>query len=281
MIQWFPGHMAKARREIQERLKVVDIVFELLDARIPASSRNPMINELVRTKPRLVLLMKADLADPAQTALWKQVFAEEGSKALAVDAAGGFRKEEIVQAALEILRSKLEKEKAKGLKARALRAMVVGIPNVGKSTLINRLVQRKAAQVADRPGVTRSQQWVKISGELELLDTPGVLWPKFEDEKTGIHLALTGAVKDEIPKDITALGEYFLDFLKRHYPASLPERYRVDPGMENGEIVEKIAQDRGIFQSDYAERVYTLLLTDFRKCRLGRITLDRIKGEEN
>lgn len=279
MIQWFPGHMAKAKREIRERLRLVDVVYELLDARIPAASRNPLLGDLLKNKPRLVLLMKADLADPSQSQLWKRAFEKEGAMALEVDAAGGFRREEIIRSTLEILKPKLEKARERGLRARALRAMVVGIPNVGKSTLINRLARRKATRVADRPGVTRAQQWIRISGELELLDTPGVLWPKFDDEATGMHLALTSAIRDEILES-ERLGEYLLDFLKKHYPERLAERYGVGLEWGNAEIVEKIARDRGFFQSDQAEKAYDALLTDFRKNRLGRITLDRFNGEE-
>lgn len=279
MIQWFPGHMAKAKREIRERLRLVDVVYELLDARIPAASRNPLLGDLLKNKPRLVLLMKADLADPSQSQLWKRAFEKEGAMALEVDAAGSFRREEIIRSTLEILKPKLEKARERGLRARALRAMVVGIPNVGKSTLINRLARRKATRVADRPGVTRAQQWIRISGELELLDTPGVLWPKFDDEATGMHLALTGAIRDEILES-ERLGEYLLDFLKKHYPERLAERYGVGLEWGNAEIVEKIARDRGFFQSDQAEKAYDALLTDFRKNRLGRITLDRFNGEE-
>lgn len=279
MIQWFPGHMAKAKREIRERLRLVDVVYELLDARIPAASRNPLLGDLLKNKPRLVLLMKADLADPSQSQLWKRAFEKEGAMALEVDAAGGFRREEIIRSTLEILKPKLEKARERGLRARALRVMVVGIPNVGKSTLINRLARRKATRVADRPGVTRAQQWIRISGELELLDTPGVLWPKFDDEATGMHLALTGAIRDEILES-ERLGEYLLDFLKKHYPERLAERYGVGLEWGNAEIVEKIARDRGFFQSDQAEKAYDALLTDFRKNRLGRITLDRFNGEE-
>ena len=279
MIQWFPGHMAKAKREIRERLRLVDVVYELLDARIPTASRNPLLGDLLKNKPRLVLLMKADLADPSQSQLWKRAFEKEGAMALEVDAAGGFRREEIIRSTLEILKPKLEKARERGLRARALRAMVVGIPNVGKSTLINRLARRKATRVADRPGVTRAQQWIRISGELELLDTPGVLWPKFDDEATGMHLALTGAIRDEILES-ERLGEYLLDFLKKHYPERLAERYGVGLEWGNAEIVEKIARDRGFFQSDQAEKAYDALLTDFRTNRLGRITLDRFNGEE-
>ncbi|HHX80217.1 MAG TPA: ribosome biogenesis GTPase YlqF [Acholeplasmataceae bacterium] len=279
MIQWFPGHMAKAKREIEERLRIVDIVFELLDARIPYSSQNPLINELLQGKPKLVLLMKTDLADPKETKLWRENFQREDHQVLEVDALSGFNRNLIIKSSLEILADKIERDRKRGLKARGVRAMIVGIPNVGKSTLINRLVKRKATRVANKPGVTRAQQWISITGELELLDTPGVLWPKFEDHKVGIHLALTGAIRDEIVSSHD-LGEYLLNFLRSYYPDNLKERYNLDLKFSNPELIEKIAQDRGFMQSDYEERVYNLLLSEFRNNLLGRITLDRFNQEE-
>ncbi len=279
MIQWFPGHMAKARREIEERLKLVDIVFELLDARIPLSSQNPMISSLLQNKPKLVLLMKTDLADPLETKLWVDYFHKQGHQVLEVNALSGFNSALIIKTSLQILEDKLLRERKRGLKERAVRAMIVGIPNVGKSTIINRLVKRKAAKVGNKPGVTRAQQWIRISGKLELLDTPGVLWPKFEDKQTGLHLAITGAIRDEILSSHD-LGEYFLEFMRKYYPQNLSDRYQLDLKQGNLDLVRKISQDRGFFQSDNLERVYNLLLSDFRNSRLGRITLDRYNQEE-
>ena len=279
MIQWFPGHMVKAKREIEERLRLVDIVFELLDARIPYSSQNPLLNELLKGKPKLVLLMKTDLADPRETKLWREDFQKQGHQVLEVDALSGFNRSLIINSSLEILVI-IERARKRGLKARSVRAMIVGIPNVGKSTLINRLVKRKATKVANKPGVTRAQQWIRIAGELELLDTPGVLWPKFEDRKVGLHLALTGAIRDEVVSSHD-LGEYLLNFLRSYYPDNLSKRYNLDLNHSNPELIETIAQNRGFLQSDYEERVYNLLLSEFRNNLLGRITLDRFNQEED
>lgn len=280
MIQWFPGHMVKAKREIEERLRLVDIVFELLDARIPYSSQNPLLNELLKGKPKLVLLMKTDLADPRETKLWREDFQKQGHQVLEVDALSGFNRSLIINSSLEILADKIERARKRGLKARSVRAMIVGIPNVGKSTLINRLVKRKATKVANKPGVTRAQQWIRIAGELELLDTPGVLWPKFEDRKVGLHLALTGAIRDVVVSSHD-LGEYLLNFLRSYYPDNLSKRYNLDLNHSNPELIETIAQNRGFLQSDYEERVYNLLLSEFRNNLLGRITLDRFNQEED
>ncbi|NLD26082.1 MAG: ribosome biogenesis GTPase YlqF [Acholeplasmataceae bacterium] len=277
MIQWFPGHMAKAKNEIIARLKLVDIAFELIDARIPLSSRNPLFSELLGNRPRLIILTKSDLADEKQTKLWIKAM-ENQYPVLAIDALSGRNVGRIIQVAMEILKPKLEREKAKGLKERPLRAMILGIPNVGKSTLLNRLVKKKVAEVGNRPGVTKAQQWVRINPQLELLDTPGVLWPKFEDQKLGIHLALTGAIRDEILKS-EDLGLYLLDFLKQYYPEVL-SRYQVDPSKDNWEIIEEIAKIRGFLQEDYVDKAFNLLINDFRNNRLGRITLDRYQKEE-
>ena len=225
-----------------------------------------------------MLLMKTDLADPRKPN-WRENFQREDHQVLEVDALSGFNRNLIIKSSLEILADKIERDRKRGLKARGVRAMIVGIPNVGKSTLINRLVKRKATRVANKPGVTRAQQWISITGELELLDTPGVLWPKFEDHKVGIHLALTGAIRDEIVSSHD-LGEYLLNFLGSYYPDNLKERYNLDLKFSNPELIEKIAQDRGFMQSDYEERVYNLLLSEFRNNLLGRITLDRFNQEE-
>ena len=189
-VQWFPGHMAKARRQIQEKLQLVDIVFELLDARIPYSSSNPMMNDIIKHKPKLIILNKSDMADSNVTQQWLNYFKEQGQTAITIDALHQTAIKQITEASKEILKEKFEKEKAKGLRPRPIRAMILGIPNVGKSTLTNNLAKRKAAQTGDRPGVTKAQQWIKVGQELELLDTPGVLWPKFEDQRVGYNLVL-------------------------------------------------------------------------------------------
>ncbi len=278
MIQWFPGHMAKARNEIIARLKLVDIVFELLDARIPFSSRNPLFQDLIKNKPRIILLTKSTLADSKETMLWSKYYSKDNAAVLEIDAISGFNINMIEKKALMVLAPKLAKEKEKGFRDRPIRAMILGIPNVGKSTLINTLVSKKATRVGNRPGVTRAQQWIRINPRLELLDTPGVLWPKFEDQKIGIHLALTGAIKDELlrPED---LGIYLLNFLEEYYPKELQERYQIDISLDNFQNVEKIAQDCGFFQSDYQERTYNLIINDFRSNRLGPITLDRYQED--
>ena len=199
MIQWYPGHMAKAKREIEEKLKFVDIVFELVDARVPTSSRNPMINEILKNKPRLILLTKSIMSDDYYNNKFvNEINQSNNSKALLIDSISGLNINKIVTYCRTILKEKLEKEQAKGMKPRAIKAMVIGIPNVGKSTLINKLVGKKTAIVGNKPGVTKSLQWIRINKDLDLLDTPGVLWPKFEDQKVGYNLALTGAIKDDI-----------------------------------------------------------------------------------
>lgn len=250
MIQWFPGHMAKAKKEIEANLRLVDIVFELVDARIPLSSKNPMINTVLQNKPKLMLMTKSNMADRLQTIEFSKYYEKENYAVLDIDSISGMNINKIGKKAGELLQDKFAREKAKGLKPRPIRAMIVGIPNVGKSTLINRLVKRKVAQVGDRPGVTKAQQWVRINQDLELLDTTGVLWPKFEDQKIGYHLAITGAIKDEV-LHIEDIGEYLLDFLKTYYPTELTNRYQVNLSLSNYEIGKKIANDRGIFGEDF------------------------------
>lgn len=274
MIQWFPGHMAKAKKEIEEKLRLVDIVYELLDARIPYSSKNPMINDLLKNKPRLILLTKSDMADDNCTNKWKKYFTNQGFPSLTIDSISGFNIKKIISVSQEILKDKFIKEQAKGLKPRPIRGMIVGIPNVGKSTLINKLVNKKATNVGNKPGITKAQQWVRLNANLELLDTPGVLWPKFEDQKVGMHLAITGAIRDEILKS-SELGYYLLDFMKEKYEKNLLERYHFSTGLSNLDILKHIATTRGISdKEDIEEKASEVLLNDFRSLRLGRITLD-------
>ena len=269
MIQWFPGHMAKAKREIRERLRLVDVVYELLDARIPAASRNPLLGDLLKNKPRLVLLMKADLADPSQSQLWKRAFEKEGAMALEVDAAEGFRREEII-GALEV--AKLEKAGA-GLR-RGHSGDGRRHPQCRQERLINRLARRKATRVADRPGVTRAQQWI-ASRRIEPWTLPAS-FGRNSMTKQQAYLALTGAIRDETLKAKGWANTF--GFLKNI--SGKTGRALQWFGMGKCGIVEKIARDRGFFQSDQAEKAYDALLTDFRKNRLGRITLDRFNGEE-
>ncbi|BDG35123.1 ribosome biogenesis GTPase YlqF [Saccharococcus caldoxylosilyticus] len=277
-IQWFPGHMAKAKREVQEKLKLIDIVFELLDARIPLSSRNPMIHEILGNKPRIVLLNKADMADETVTEQWIAYFERQQLRALAIDAQTGTGIRQIVSSAKEMLKDKFAKMAAKGIKnPRPMRALIVGIPNVGKSTLINRLAGKNIAKTGDKPGVTKAQQWIKVGKEMELLDTPGILWPKFEDEEVGLKLATTGAIKDTI-LNLQDVAVYALNFLKEHYPERLKERYSLDDIPE--EIValfDAIGKRRGCLVSggavDY-DKVAEIVLHDIRTEKLGRISFE-------
>ena len=276
MIQWYPGHMAKAKREIEEKLKFVDIVFELVDARIPISSRNPMIHDILKNKPRLLLMTKSIMSDDYYNKKFvNEMNDKENTQVLLIDSISGLNINKIVQVSKIILKDKLEKEQARGMKPRAIKAMVIGIPNVGKSTLINKLVGKKTAIVGNKPGVTKAQQWIRINKDLDLLDTPGVLWPKFEDEKIGFNLALTGAIKDDIIyKDDLIL--YFIQFLKENYPQAF-DFYKVDKELGNVEILDAIAKNKNFIRNKEVEyeRVYDLILNDFRNQRLGRITLDR------
>lgn len=279
-IQWFPGHMAKARRQVTEKLKFIDIVFELVDARIPLASRNPMIDEIISNKPRLVLLNKADMADPRITKEWINYYRSQGIHALAIDSQTGTGLKQIITSSREILKEKFDKMAAKGIKPRAIRALIVGIPNVGKSTLINRLAKKNIAQTGDRPGVTKAQQWIKVGKDLELLDTPGILWPKFEDQLVGQKLAATGAIKDTI-LNLQDIVVYVLNFLKEEYPERLKERYNLEEIPE--EIVplfDEIGKRRGCMVSggyiDY-DKTSELILRELRSQKLGPITFEEPK----
>ncbi|TJY43209.1 ribosome biogenesis GTPase YlqF [Cohnella pontilimi] len=282
-IQWFPGHMTRAKRQIEDKLKLIDVVLELIDARVPQSSRNPMIDEIVGSKPRLVLLNKADLADPERTAVWSAHFRALGHEALAIDASSGTGVKDIPGKARELLRAKIERQLAKGMKPRPLRALIVGIPNVGKSTLINRLAGRNVAATGDRPGVTKGQQWIRTGSELELLDTPGILWPKFEDPEAGYRLAATGAIKEEV-LHIDDVACFILQVMAPEYGNVLKERYGLTDLPEElpdtqsaAEVLEAIGRRRGCLAGgghvDY-EKAAGVLLRDLRSGKLGRITLE-------
>lgn len=278
-IQWFPGHMAKARREVTEKLKLVDIIFELIDARIPYSSRNPMIDEIIQHKPRLVLLNKADMADRHATKQWIEYFAEKDVKAIAINAQAGEGLKEIVQAAEAVLKEKFDRLKAKGVKKpRAIRAMIVGIPNAGKSTLINRLAKKNIAKTGNTPGVTKAQQWIKVGKELELLDTPGILWPKFEDQEVGMKLAVTGAIKDTL-LNLQDLVVFSLRFLEKRYPERLKERFKLEAVPENiVEMFDHIGVLRGCLKAggivDY-DKVSELVIREIRSEKFGPLTFER------
>ncbi len=275
-IQWFPGHMAKAKREVQEKLKLVDFVIELVDARVPDSSQNPMLQEVLQNKPRMRVLMKKDLADPAITRLWMDRFETEGIKSVAVDVQNKQDVQLVIAAAKEMGKEKQEKLIKKGVRPRASRAMILGIPNVGKSTLINRLVNRKIAKTGDRPGVTTSQQWIKVKKDFELLDTPGILWPKFEDELVGYRLAAIGTIKDQLlPKE--DIAAFIVNYLKEAYPSLLHERYGLEEENDMGVIFEKIGGSRGCLEGGGRvnfEKTAEVIIRDLRSGRLGRLTLE-------
>jgi ribosome biogenesis GTPase A len=276
-IQWYPGHMAKARRQVQEKLSQIDVVIEIVDARTPLSSRNPMIEELVEQKPRLVLLNKADLADPEMTKRWLEYFETEFSKSLVIDAQRGKGMNKIPEVVRSLAAPLLEKWKRKGINPRALRTLILGIPNVGKSTVINKLAGKKIANIGDKPGVTKKQQWIKVGGEMELLDTPGILWPKFEDEEVGYRLALTGAIKEEI-FDFQDTVVFFLKFMKEYYPHLLQQRYDLEELPEDVvELFDAVGKRRGCLVAggliDY-DRVAEIIFRDFRHGKFGPVTLE-------
>ncbi len=276
-IQWFPGHMFKSLREIKEKVKLMDIVFILLDARLPYSSMNPELYKIIQHKPMMLLFNKMDLADDKVTNFFMTKYQEQGYHTLKIDAASGKNVNKIRSYAEEILKEKLEREKNKGLKRRALRCMILGIPNVGKSTLINQISKSSATRTANTPGVTKSQQWIKLGDDFELLDTPGVLWPKFDDPKVGYHLAITGAIKDEIlPEEDVVF--YALNYLQQTYPTKLFERYGVKEDMSIEEMLNTIGMKRGCLLKGGAfdlSRIYKIILTDIRNKQLGGLSFDR------
>ena len=280
-LSWFPGHMTKTKRMIASEIQHMDAVCEILDARIPLSSRNPDVDDLTAGKPRLIVLNRADQADPAQTRRWSQYFRAKGWAVLEANAKGGVGTEEFAAAVRELLRDKLEAYAAKGQVGRVVRVMVLGIPNVGKSTFINKVAKRKTAKAEDRPGVTRSKQWVPVDATLELLDTPGILWPKFDDPEVGKRLAFTGAVKDDV-LDIEELACYLMDYLAAHYADVLTERYKIDvEETDTGyDLLEKAGRKRGFLmrgaQVD-TERMARILLDEFRGGKLGRFTLETVE----
>ena len=277
-IQWFPGHMTKAQRMIEDNVKLVDAVCEIIDARIPRASRNPDIDRLAEGKPRLVILNRVDLADPALTKRWREYFEREGVAVLETDAKSGKGVGGFVPAVRRLLDAKLKEYEAKGQVGRPLRVMILGIPNVGKSTFINKVAGRKAAIAGDKPGVTRGRQWISIDKSLDLLDTPGILWPKFDSQEVGELLAVTNAIKADVV-DKETLGANFMLRLRRLYPDALRERYKIEPDEElNGyELLEAAAKKRGFLVSrgEYdIERMANTLLNEYHDGKLGRLTLE-------
>lgn len=277
-IQWFPGHMAKTKRILAENLKLVDIVIEILDARIPFSSKNPDIDKLVLNKPKIVVLNKSDLADTTISRKWEKYFQEKGQKVIFIDSLKGTGIRNLNKAVNELMKEKNERNMQKGRISYVVKSMVVGVPNVGKSAFINKIAGKKIAQTGDRPGVTKSKQWVKLNEKIDLLDTPGILWPKFEDMNVGLNLAFTGAIKDEV-YDIIEVSCILLERLNEKYPSLIEKRYKVTDiqGKKGYEILEEIAKKRGCIISggniDY-ERIAAIVLDEFRAGKIGKITLE-------
>ena len=280
-LSWFPGHMTKTKRMIVAEIGHMDAVCEILDARIPLSSRNPDVDEMTGDKPRLVVLNRVDQADPRQTKRWAAWFRGKGYAVLEANAKGGSGTAQFAAAVRELLKDKIAAWEAKGQVGRTIRVMVLGIPNVGKSTFINKVAHRKTARAEDRPGVTRTKQWVPVDRSLELLDTPGILWPKFDDTQVGIHLAFTGAIKDDV-MDIEELACYLMEYLGKHYADVLVERYKIeiDQADSGYDLLTKAGRKRGFLMRGAevdTERMARILLDEFRGGKLGRFTLETVE----
>lgn len=283
-IQWFPGHMTKTKRQIQSSLKLVDAVAEIIDARIPVSSRNPDLAKLVQNKPRVILLNKCDMANQTATKMWIGYFKKQNLVAIPVDCKSGRGLDKFAPAVNTVMSHKIARLKEKGMVNPTIRIMIVGIPNVGKSSFINKMVKKNRAKVEDRPGVTRGNQWYTIAKNLEMLDTPGVLWPKFDDKTVGEHLAFTGAVKDQI-LDIELLAVRLLDFIKELKPADFITRFKLEnediENIDSYELLKMIGKKRGMLVSGGeidTERAAIMLLDEFRSAKLGRITVEMPQG---
>lgn len=283
-IQWFPGHMTKTKRQIQSSLKLVDAVAEIIDARIPVSSRNPDLAKLVQNKPRVILLNKCDMANQTATKMWIDYFKKQNLVAIPVDCKSGRGLDKFAPAVNTVMSHKIARLKEKGMVNPTIRIMIVGIPNVGKSSFINKMVKKNRAKVEDRPGVTRGNQWYTIAKNLEMLDTPGVLWPKFDDKTVGEHLAFTGAVKDQI-LNIELLAVRLLDFIKELKPADFITRFKLEnediENIDSYELLKMIGKKRGMLVSGGeidTERAAIMLLDEFRSAKLGRITVEMPQG---
>lgn len=279
--QWYPGHMTKARRMMQENIKLIDLVIELVDARIPISSRNPDIDELGKGKSRIILLNKSDLADPVWNKKWVEYFAAKGMGVMEINSRTGMGIKSIQGLVQEVCKEKIERDRKRGIVNRPVRAMVVGIPNVGKSTFINSFAGKACAKTGNKPGVTKGKQWIRLNKGLELLDTPGILWPKFEDQQVGMRLAFIGSMNDEIliPDELAC---DLIGAIKALYPKALQERYAADPAGKPIEILEAVAESRKCYskgeQLDLV-KASGLLIDDFRSGKLGRMTLERIDSD--
>ena len=275
-IQWYPGHMTKAVRMMQEDIKLIDIVIELVDARVPLSSKNPDIDELAKNKFRLILLNKSDLADERLTQQWEKYYQQQGYAVQKINARSGAGMKSLTTIIRETCKEKIERDRKRGILNRPIRAMIVGIPNVGKSTFINTFAGKACTKTGNKPGVTKGKQWIRLNKNVELLDTPGILWPKFEDQQVGIRLAIIGSIKDDI-LNIQELSMEFIQYLFKRYPGVLSEEYQVDETKEAYEILEQIAQNRQCKLKgdlpDY-DKAAALLLENYRNGKLGRITLE-------
>ena len=282
-VQWYPGHMTKAKRQMQEDLKLIDLIIELVDARVPLSSRNPDIDQLGQNKSRLILLNKADLADERQNEAWKEYFQSKGFHVVKVDSRNGAGMKTIQNVIQEACKEKIERDRRRGIKNRPIRAMVAGIPNVGKSTFINTFAGKACAKTGNRPGVTKGKQWIRLNKNVELLDTPGILWPKFEDQEVGIRLAFVGSIKDDI-LNMEELALKLIDYLKERYTGLLEKRYGISEEGNAVEILGEIAKARGCLKKgeelDYT-KAFGLLFDDFRSGKIGRITLEWAEQEKN
>lgn len=274
-INWYPGHMAKAKREIKEKLSLIDIVYEVIDARIPMSSKNKDIDELIKDKPRILIMTKTDLCDQIETNKWIKYYEEKGYKVVALDLLKNPNLQEIFGITNDLLKPLNTRRLEKGLKERKARALILGIPNVGKSTLINRLVGKKATNVGNKPGVTKQLEWIRINKELELLDTPGILWPKLDNEEIALNLASMTAIKEEI-LNVEDISIYIINKMLKKYPSNIKNRYNIENEKNIIDILDKIAKKIGAIrnnETDY-DKVYTIVLKDLREGRLGKITFD-------
>ncbi len=274
--QWYPGHMTKAKRQMQEDIKLIDLIIELVDARIPFSSRNPDIDELGKQKSRLILMNKADLADTQRTKVWSDYFRGKGYFVAGLDSRSRSGMKQIQNEIMEACREKIERDRRRGIKNRPVRAMVAGIPNVGKSTFINTFAGKACAKTGNKPGVTKGKQWIRLNKSVELLDTPGILWPKFENQAVGLKLALIGSMKDEI-LNVDELALELINYLRKEYPGALSERYQADETVEASAILEDIAEKRKCLKKggglDYSKAA-ALALEEFRNGKIGRLTIE-------
>lgn len=275
-INWYPGHMQKTKRQIKENIDLIDIVYEVIDARIPKSSKNKDIDSMIKNKPRILIMTKYDLCDEKQTQKWKEYYEKQGYKVVLVDLINKPNLQPIFDETAILLKELNEKRKNKGLKERKARALILGIPNVGKSTLINRLVGKKAANVGNKPGITKKLEWIRINNQIELLDTPGILWPRLDNQEIALNLASTTAIKEEI-LDLEEVALYIINTMLKLYPNQIKERYNLDNEEDIVDILDKIGKKIGAIrnhETDY-DKVYTTVLKDLREGYLGKITLDR------